>query len=518
MIKNIDIALYPEEYAIKERFKLAVAKKINCSLDDISYIQELKRSIDARGSKPVYRINCNVYINQDFEDKAYHIDYKNVEKASKKVFIVGFGPAGMFAALKALELGIKPIVLERGKDVRSRRKDLRNIMQFNIVDENSNYCFGEGGAGTYSDGKLYTRSNKRGDVKKILEVFIQHGADKDIKINARPHIGTDKLPKIIENIRNFIIQKGGEIHFNEKVVDFIVKNDRITTIITEKKEYQADAVILATGHSARDIFYLMHKIGAKLENKEFAIGVRIEHPQELIDKIQYHCDLRSEYLPPAYYNFVVQTKNKAVFSFCMCPGGMIVPASTSQEELVLNGMSPSRRNYKFANSGLVTQITQADWKVFENYGPFAALEYQKMIEKIMWNVTKSQKAPAIRIVDFCNKKLSDTVNPTSYVPGIVPAPLYDLFPKPITNALIEGLLNLKNKMPAYFTNEGSLLAPESRTSSPVRILRDKNSYASNIVNLFPAGEGAGYAGGIVSAAIDGENCMIAVANYLGNNE
>ncbi|HOJ37834.1 MAG TPA: NAD(P)/FAD-dependent oxidoreductase [Ignavibacteriales bacterium] len=514
MIKNIDIALDPEEYGNKNFVKEIISKKLQCSLEDITYLQEVKRSIDARGKYPVYRLNYNVFINEKFQDEDYKIDYKNVEKSSHSVTIIGFGPAGIFAALKALELGIKPIIFERGKDVRSRRKDLRNVMQFNIVNEDSNYCFGEGGAGTYSDGKLYTRSNKRGDVKKILEIFIQHGADRDIRVNTRPHIGTDKLPQIIQSMRELILAKGGEIHFNERVVDFVTHNNKIIKIITTKGDYSTKAVILATGHSARDIYYLMNKIGAKIEPKNYAIGVRIEHPQELIDKIQYHCDTRSEYLPPAYYNYVLQTKEKAVFSFCMCPGGIIVPASTSQEELVLNGMSPSRRNYKYANAGFVTEINEKDWKEFEKHGPFAALEYQKMIEKTMWEVTKSQKAPAIRIVDFYNKKLSSKLNQTSYVPGIVSGPLYELFPKAVVTALREGLLQLKHKMPMYFTNEGTMIAPESRTSSPIRIVRDKNKYCSNIENLFPAGEGAGYAGGIVSAAIDGENCMLAVSKHL----
>lgn len=516
-MKNIDLVLLPEEYGNRDLLKTIVLKKVGVSENDKIIIQEVKRSIDARGKRPVYRLNLNVFINEPVESNDYIINYQNVEKSQNSVIIVGFGPAGIFAALRALELGIKPIVFERGKNVRERRKDLRNIMLFNKVDENSNYCFGEGGAGTYSDGKLYTRSNKRGDVKKILQIFVNHGASEDIKINTRPHIGTDKLPKIIENIRNFIIENGGEIHFNERVIEFEVKDTKIKSVITTQGEYQADAVIIATGHSARDIYYLLEKRGIKLSPKDFAIGVRIEHPQILIDKIQYHCDIRSDYLPPAYYSYVLKTTDRSVFSFCMCPGGIIIPASTSQEELVLNGMSPSRRNYKFANSGFVTEIKESDWQKYSKYGVFAALEYQKNIEKIMWEFTRTQQAPAIRIVDFYNKKISTKLNPTSYIPGIKSAPLYELFPIEITRALTEALGQLKRKMPMYFTNEGTLLAPESRTSSPIRIERDRESYQSSIENLFPSGEGAGFAGGIVSAAIDGENCMNAVSKYLSLN-
>lgn len=369
-MKNIDLVLLPEEYGNRDLLKTIVLKKVGVSENDKIIIQEVKRSIDARGKSPVYRLNLNVFINEPVESNDYIINYQNVEKSQKSVIIVGFGPAGIFAALRALELGIKPIVFERGKNVRERRKDLRNIMLFNKVDENSNYCFGEGGAGTYSDGKLYTRSNKRGDVKKILQIFVNHGASEDIKINTRPHIGTDKLPKIIENIRNFIIENGGEIHFNERVIEFEVKDTKIKSVITTQGEYQADAVIIATGHSARDIYYLLEKRGIKLSPKDFAIGVRIEHPQILIDKIQYHCDIRSDYLPPAYYSYVLKTTDRSVFSFCMCPGGIIIPASTSQEELVLNGMSPSRRNYKFANSGFVTEIKESDWQKYSKYGVF----------------------------------------------------------------------------------------------------------------------------------------------------
>jgi len=423
----------------------------------------------------------------------------------------------MFAALRLIELGVKPIIIERGKDVQSRRRDLKAIQRDHIVHPDSNYCFGEGGAGTYSDGKLYTRSVKRGNVKRILNLLVQHGAQNEILIDAHPHIGSNKLPKVVEEIRNTIINNGGEYLFDSRVTDFIINNKKIAgVIINENIELLGEAVILATGHSARDIYYLLKKHNIKIESKPFAMGVRIEHPQPLIDTIQYHSGKRHKNLPASSYALNCQVDDKGVYSFCMCPGGIIIPASTSPGELVLNGMSVSRRDSPFANSGLVVSIDENDWKEYSSHGVFAGLMYQQFVEKTAFKAGgENQTAPAQRITDFVNGKISSSLPQTSYIPGTVSSPLHEILPKNISYRLRKSLQIFGKKMHGYLTDEAQILAAETRTSSPIRIPRDNETLMHvEIQGLFPSGEGAGYAGGIMSAAIDGENCADAVAKYI----
>lgn len=516
MIKKLEIVVEPEKISDKEYIKTAAAQKLKLNPHEITAVVQERRSLDARSRKPVYRIMASVFINEAPGQLYPEITYRHVED-KKKVIIVGFGPAGMFAALRLIELGIKPVVLERGKDVQSRRRDLRAIQQFSIVDPDSNYCFGEGGAGTYSDGKLYTRSTKRGDIKKILSVLVQHGADESILIEAHPHIGSNKLPKIVKAIRETVENFGGEVHFNAKVTDFIIRENSIAgVVVNDVQEYTSDAVILATGHSARDIFYLLDKHKLALEAKPFAMGVRIEHPQRVIDEIQYHSKERNPLLPAASYNLTCQIENRGVFSFCMCPGGIIIPASTSQDELVLNGMSVSRRDSRFANSGFVVTVNEEDWAKYSGHGPFAGLEYQKEVEKTAFRAGgNSQRAPAQRVTDFVKGKVSASLPETSYIPGITSAPLNEILPGHISGRLRGALIEFGKKMKGYYTEEAQILAAETRTSSPVRVPRDQESLMHvSIPGLFPSGEGAGYAGGIVSAAIDGDNCASAAAKYI----
>lgn len=521
MIKEIEIALSPEIAFDDSIIKLKAAEKLNIQIDDITAISKLRRSIDSRGRKSVYRLFLRVYVNESPQKDDRSPQYLN-SSHGKEVLIIGFGPAGMFSALRLLELGYKPIIVERGKDVQARRRDLRAIQQEHIVNPDSNYCFGEGGAGTYSDGKLYTRSTKRGDVKKILSVFIMHGAAEDILIDAHPHIGSNRLPEIIQNIRNTILEHGGEIHFESRVTDFIIHNNVIKGIILQTgKEILADAVVLATGHSARDIYYLLNSKGIKLESKPFAMGVRIEHPQPLIDEIQYHTKDRSPDLPSASYSLTCQVDSRGVFSFCMCPGGIIVPASTSPGELVLNGMSYSRRNSQFANSGFVVTIEKDDLKDYSTYGEFDGLEYQKFVEKTAFEAggnspqSNGQTAPAQRVTDFLNNKLSTSLPESSYIPGIISSPIHEVLPLPIVRRLQKGLIEFNKRMRGYITDEAQILAAETRTSSPIRIPRNPETLMHvEVEGLFPSGEGAGYAGGIVSAAIDGDNCANAVSRYL----
>lgn len=503
---EIELSVKPEDFSNYELHKILAAAKLKVRKEDLSGFVLIKRSIDSR-RKPVYKLRYLVYLNQNPEPIFEETKFKEADN-SKRVIIIGSGPAGLFAALRLLEEGIKPIILERGKDVRERRRDLRNIQQFNIVNENSNYCFGEGGAGTYSDGKLYTRSDKRGNVKKILNLLVQHGAKEEILIDSHPHIGSNKLPKIIENIRNTIINNGGEIYFNSKVTDFIIKNNKIYGVICNNyNEILAEHVILATGHSANDIYDLCFKHKILITEKDYAIGVRIEHPQSLIDSIQYKCEVRSEFLPAASYSLVTNVDNSGVFSFCMCPGGIIIPASTSQNEIVLNGMSVSRRDSPFANSGFVTSVNKIDFKKEGFNGLSAGVMFRSKIEKKA-NVVASftQKAPAQRITDFINKKVSQDLPKSSYIPGLTTADLYEVLPLGVANRLRQGLLNLKKTMPRFITSEAIMLAPETRTSAPLRILRNELFMSPSIYGLYPVGEGAGYAGGIVSAAIDGQNC------------
>jgi uncharacterized FAD-dependent dehydrogenase len=517
MIKQIELTILPREAFNPNELKLITAQKLGLNPLEVTAIIQRRRSIDARSKQPHYKILVDVLINENPIEKIPTIIYKPIN-SNKKVIIVGFGPGGMFAALRLIELGIKPIILERGKDVQTRRRDLKAIQQFGIVHPDSNYCFGEGGAGTYSDGKLYTRSTKRGDVKKILNIFVQHGASEDIIIDAHPHIGSNKLPQIVKNIREVIIQNGGKIHFNSRVTDFILKENKVIgVIVNDETELTGGAVILATGHSASDIFYLLKKKNIKIEAKPFAMGVRIEHPQSLIDEIQYHSSVRDEFLPAASYNLTCQIGEHGVFSFCMCPGGIIVPASTAPNELVINGMSVSRRDSPFANSGLVVTVNEKDWVKYKDFGLLAGLEYQKEIERMAFETGGgNQKAPAQRITDFVKGKVSTTLPKSSYIPGIISAPLHQILPQYISKSITKALIIFGKKMRGYFSEEAQILAAETRTSSPIRIPRDKETLMHfEIQGLFPCGEGAGYAGGIVSSAIDGENCANAAVRYIG---
>jgi len=516
MKKEIELVLPPEfvdDYAYQKNL---AARELKLNTEEISAVQVIRRSVDARSKNPIFRAKTIVYLNEKPPDIFSPINFKPV-KGNKKVLIVGMGPAGMFAALRLIELGIKPIIFERGKDVQTRRKDLREIQQHGNVNPDSNYCFGEGGAGTYSDGKLYTRSTKRGDVNRILNILVQHGSQREILIDAHPHIGSNILPKVVQSIRQTIIDCGGEIHFDSRVTDLILKAKKIKgLIINNGKEFLGDSVILATGHSARDIYYLLDRHKIKLEAKPFAMGVRIEHPQKLIDEIQYHTKEKNPNLPASSYNLTCRVGNHGVYSFCMCPGGIIIPASTTPEELVLNGMSVSRRDSPFANSGLVVSVDEKDWKEYKSFGVFAGLEFQKRIERIAFEAGgKKQRAPAQRITDFVKDEISKTLPGSSYIPGTISTPLHEILPENITYGLKKSLFVFNQKMRGYFTEEAQILAAETRTSSPIRIPRDSKSLMHyEVEGLFPCGEGAGYAGGIVSAAIDGERCADAVGFIL----
>jgi uncharacterized FAD-dependent dehydrogenase len=517
MIKQIEIILNPDNVNNTLELNSAAVKILKTAPEEITAVIVRKRSIDARKA-PVFRLICDVYINEQPVGNENKISYHQVSD-DRKVLIVGFGPAGMFAALRLLELGIKPIIFERGKDVQSRRKDLRAIQQDHIVNPDSNYCFGEGGAGTYSDGKLYTRSTKRGDVSKILNLFIQHGANADIAIDAHPHIGSNKLPQIVKSIRETILMYGGEIHFNSRVTDFYFKDGNAAgLIINGETEYFNNSIIIATGHSARDIQYLLHQKNVMLESKPFAMGVRIEHPQRLINEIQYHSKDKIENLPAASYNLSCNLAGRGIYSFCMCPGGIIVPAATSPEEIVVNGMSLSRRDTPYSNAGFVVTVGEEDWKKYESSYPFGGVLFQQELEKSAFELAgKTQSAPAQRVTDFVNKRISSTLAKSSYIPGLTSAPLHETLPKFMVNGIRQALLFFNNRMKGFYTEEAQLVAVESRTSSPVRIPRIKESYMHpQIKGLFPCGEGAGYAGGIVSSAIDGENCANAAAKFIAN--
>ena len=516
MQTEITISVSPKAATEKESIKLCSARKLNIDVNSISDIKIHKRSIDARSHNIKIHLKVTVFSKGEVAiPKNYQKVYKNVASATP-IIIVGSGPAGLFAALRLIELGLKPIVLERGKNVIERRKDLAKIHKHE-VNPDSNYCFGEGGAGTYSDGKLYTRSKKRGSVKRILKILVGHGAVKDIMIDAHPHIGTNKLPKIIAKMRENILACGGEMHFNCRVEDLIIKGTKIEGVIDQNKnKIFGQSVILATGHSARDIFHLLNRHKIHIEAKSFALGVRIEHPQPIIDRAQYHCNFRSKYLPAASYKFVQQVNGKGVFSFCMCPGGHIVPSATEPGEVVVNGMSTSTRSSRYANSGMVVAIETEDLQAYTHHGAIAGLIFQQEMEKMAWEAGgKTQAAPAQRMVDFTNGKFSKTLNDCSYIPGINSAPLHELLPSMISHRLQEGFKIFGRKMKGYFTNEANILGVESRTSSPVRIPRDEVLLTHpQINNLYPCGEGAGYAGGIVSAAIDGERCANAVKKSL----
>jgi hypothetical protein len=516
MITKTDLIVPPSLLNDKEFLYSSASRKLGRNLSEIKAVIPERRSIDARGKSPVYIVSCSIFINESPVESDNNIQYNPVT-GHRKIIVVGFGPAGIYASLRLIELGIKPVIFERGKDVQSRRRDLRQIQQFDNVNPDSNYCFGEGGAGAYSDGKLYTRATKRGDTRKILNILVQHGADKDILLDSHPHVGSNKLPKIIESIREKILKCEGEVHFNSKVTDLIINKGRIEgVIINNSEEHLADAVITATGHSAREMFYLYHKYNIVIEPKSFAMGVRIEHPQELINNIQYHSEFKDPNLPAATYNIACNIDGKGVYSFCMCPGGIIVPAATAPGEIVVNGMSLSKRDSPYANSGLVVSVDEKDWAKYDKEYPFSALKLQMEFEHQSFELAnKTQKAPAQKLTDFMTNKLSGSLNPTSYIPGLTPAPLHETLPGFIVNGLKRGITIFNRIMKGYYTENAQIVAAESRTSSPIRVLRDKGSFMNATINgLFPAGEGAGYAGGIVSAAIDGENCANAAAKYL----
>ena len=509
MKNTLQIQVSPYISSTKKLLKNWIANELDIPLRNIKHVDTLKRSIDARQKIIKVNLKVDVYIDEPFIQKEEDIPpYKNVSNKDE-VIVIGAGPAGLFAALKLIEKGLKPIILERGKDVRSRRRDLSNLTKNHIVNEDSNYCFGEGGAGTFSDGKLYTRSKKKGDVNKILNVLVQHGATTDIRVNAHPHIGTNILPKIIQAIRETIIKYGGEVIFNSRVTDIIIKNNAVKGVeIKDGTRINAKKIILATGHSARDIFELLHKKEIALESKAFAIGVRVEHTQKLIDQIQYKCKIRSEFLPPAPYSIVKQIKGRGVYSFCMCPGGIIAPCATKPGEVVTNGWSPSKRDYPTSNSGIVMELKLEDFSKYEKYGPLAGMYFQKDIEQNAWKIGgKTQKVPAQRLVDYTTNTLSNNIPKSSYMPGTTSAIINTILPDFVGKNIQEGLRQIGNQMKGYLTNEAVVHAPETRSSSPVRIIRDKKTMEHpQIKGLYPCGEGAGYAGGIISAAIDGEKC------------
>ena len=495
-----------------------MAKLLPVAVNEIQQVVVLKRSIDARQKAIKINIKAVVYfVDEKVVAENFDLpDYPNVAN-KQEVIVVGAGPAGLFAALQLIELGLKPIVIERGKDVRGRRRDLKAINVDGIVNEDSNYCFGEGGAGTYSDGKLYTRSKKRGDIDRILKLLVGFGATSDILVEAHPHIGTNKLPQIIQDIREQIIACGGLVLFETKVVDILVKSNEIQGVRTQDgTTINAQKLILATGHSARDIFELLHKKDILIEAKPFALGVRAEHAQQLIDQIQYSCDYRGDYLPPSPYSIVKQVGGRGMYSFCMCPGGVIAPCATSPGEVVTNGWSPSKRDQATANSGIVVELKLEDFKPFEKFGPLAGMEFQKSIEQQAWHLAgTTQKVPAQRMVDFTQNKRSSDIPKTSYVPGTTSVEMGQVFPGFLAQIMREGFKEFGKTMKGYLTNEAILHAPESRTSSPVRIPRDPISLEHiQIKGLYPCGEGAGYAGGIISAAIDGEKCALKIAESL----
>lgn len=523
MKQEIQLQLLPSQAHSDEDIKMAIRQALHLKKKDTLQYKIQKRSIDARSRVPKFIVSVLVSINEaEITEDKFEFKARNVSNAPE-IHIIGAGPAGLFCALQCIENGLKPVLFERGKDVKERRRDLARLNKEGVLNEESNYCFGEGGAGTYSDGKLYTRSSKRGDLKKVLELFCVFGAKSEILFDAHPHIGTNKLPSIISSIREKILECGGEIHFNSKLTDIEINFDKVNSItINNSNVYKVAQVVLATGHSAADIYTLLHRRNIFIESKPFALGVRVEHPQFIIDELQYHCEVRDPYLPPASYSLVEQIEGRGVFSFCMCPGGIIAPASTSTNTLVVNGWSPSKRNNPFANSGMVVTVDERDYRV---NSPLAALEFQANIERKAFELGGGKYvAPAQRLVDFTTKKRSSTLPACSYLPGLNSSLLHEVLPKAVYNALASGFVQFGKKMSpknrsgkaGYYTNEAVVVATESRTSSPVRIPRDREYlHHDQINNLYPCAEGAGYAGGIVSAAMDGMRIAEQLATIYG---
>lgn len=545
MIEEYQIRILPEQAASEEGIKRYLSKEKGIDVRTLNQVRVLKRSIDARQRTIYVNLKVRAYINEFAQDDQYiHTEYPDVS-SRPRVVVVGEGPGGLFASLRLIELGYRPVVLERGKDVRERKKDLSNITKAQKVDAESNYCFGEGGAGAYSDGKLYTRSKKRGSVDKILNVFCQHGANTNILADAHPHIGTDKLPRVIENMRNTILQCGGEVHFQTKMTSFIIDGDKVigveaVNLQTGAEETYRGPVILATGHSARDVYRYLAASMIEIEAKGIAVGVRLEHPAHLIDQIQYHNkNGRGKYLPAAEYSFVTQVDGRGVYSFCMCPGGFVIPAATGPQQLVVNGMSPSNRGTAWSNSGMVVEthpedvasfvqehqaILQSDAslsssseeEVLSPDSPLTMMHFQQIVEKQCWQQgNMKQTAPAQRMADFVNNRLSYDLPKSSYAPGLISSPLHFWMPSFVSKRLQEGFKTFGKNAHGFLTNEATLIAMETRTSSPVRILRDRDTLQHvRLLGLFPCGEGAGYAGGIVSAGVDGERCAEMCAEYL----
>lgn len=545
MIEEYQIRILPEQAASEEGIKRYLSKEKGIDVRTLNQVRVLKRSIDARQRTIYVNLKVRAYINEFAQDDQYiHTEYPDVS-SRPRVVVVGEGPGGLFASLRLIELGYRPVVLERGKDVRERKKDLSNITKTQKVDAESNYCFGEGGAGAYSDGKLYTRSKKRGSVDKILNVFCQHGANTNILADAHPHIGTDKLPRVIENMRNTILQCGGEVHFQTKMTSFIIDGDKVigveaVNLQTGAEETYRGPVILATGHSARDVYRYLAASRIEIEVKGIAVGVRLEHPAHLIDQIQYHNkNGRGKYLPAAEYSFVTQVDGRGVYSFCMCPGGFVIPAATGPQQLVVNGMSPSNRGTAWSNSGMVVEThpedvasfvqehqailqsdaslsSSAEEEVLSPDSPLTMMYFQQIVEKQCWQQgNMKQTAPAQRMADFVNNRLSYDLPKSSYAPGLISSPLHFWMPTFVSKRLQEGFKTFGKNAHGFLTNEATLIAMETRTSSPVRILRDRDTLQHvRLQGLFPCGEGAGYAGGIVSAGVDGERCAEMCAEYL----
>lgn len=517
MKKTVELKLFPDQLNEQKFIWQRAATLAKVSLEDVVNVTISKRSIDARGSRPVYRLRCDVYINESPTQEPNILStFQNVSN-EKEVFIIGAGPAGYFAALRLIKEGLKPVVLDRGKDVQARRRDLKAIQQEGVVNPHSNYCFGEGGAGTYSDGKLYTRSQKRGKIVDVLRLLVEHGATEDIMIDAYPHIGSNKLPKIVANLRETIIEYGGEVRFDSHVTDLDIAHGKVKGLVVNGNEkIKTDVIILATGHSARDIYELLDAKKVYMEAKPFALGLRIEHQQSLIDSIQYNQPDREENLPASSYGVVAQINGVGVFSFCMCPGGLVVPAATAPGEIVVNGMSLSRRDSPFANSGFVTAISTEELYEAGYKGVFATMNFQKQVEQKMFKAGDgSQRAPAQRVTDFVEGRLSTDLNESSYIPGLFSARVDELLPTFVSDRLKKGVKEIGKKMRGYYTANANFIGVESRTSSPIKIPRNRMSYMhEGVQGLFPCGEGAGYAGGILSACMDGENVASAVKRWV----